>query len=145
MNAMPSLHTSRHHCPWFGRDAVIIGLTLFAILLSACSDAPEDLGENARASECGGYGPVPEERMRARLIEEDDQCCAVEIPHISKGAEIVVAITAEVDEVKLKKQLLENLPPLAIPKKFIYFKELPVMGNGKVNFRAATDMCRTKE
>ncbi|MDA3885544.1 MAG: AMP-binding protein [Candidatus Delongbacteria bacterium] len=73
---------------------------------------------------------------------EDELCCAVEIPHITKGAEIVVAITAEIDEKDLKKKLSKELPPIAIPKKIIYYSELPVMGNGKVNFRVVEDNCR---
>jgi acyl-[acyl-carrier-protein]-phospholipid O-acyltransferase / long-chain-fatty-acid--[acyl-carrier-protein] ligase len=79
-----------------------------------------------------------------KYIGEDQQCCAVEIPHITKGAEIIVAMTSEISDRDIKKKLSSELPPIAIPKKFIYFKELPIMGNGKVNFRAVEDMCKSR-
>lgn len=75
-------------------------------------------------------------------ISEDDQCCASEIPHVTKGAEIVVATTSKIEESVIKKKLSAHLPPIAIPKRIIQFKELPLMGNGKVNFRAVEEMCR---
>jgi len=79
-----------------------------------------------------------------KYIGEDYQCCAVEIPHITKGADIVVAVTKDVSDTEMKKNLGNELPPISIPKKFIYFDELPLMGNGKVNFRAVEDMCRNR-
>ncbi len=79
-----------------------------------------------------------------KYIGEDYQCCAVEIPHITKGADIVVAVTKDVSVTEMKKNLGNELPPISIPKKFIYFDELPLMGNGKVNFRAVEDMCRNR-
>lgn len=79
-----------------------------------------------------------------KYIGEEYQCCAVEIPHISKGADIVVAVTKDVSDTEMKKNLGNELPPISIPKKFIYFDELPLMGNGKVNFRAVEDMCRNR-
>ncbi|MCK5759651.1 MAG: AMP-binding protein [Candidatus Delongbacteria bacterium] len=85
---------------------------------------------------------VAVENAIEKYLNDDDLCCAVEIPHITKGAEIVVALTAEIDEKDLKKKLAAELPPIAIPKKIIYYPELPVMGNGKVNFRAVEDNCR---
>jgi acyl-[acyl-carrier-protein]-phospholipid O-acyltransferase/long-chain-fatty-acid--[acyl-carrier-protein] ligase len=79
-----------------------------------------------------------------RYISEDDQCCAAEIPHVTKGAEIVVATTSDMEESVIKKKLAAHLPPIAIPKKILYFNELPLMGNGKVNFREVEDMCRNQ-
>ena len=79
-----------------------------------------------------------------KFIGEDYQCCAVEIPHVTKGADIIVAITKDISDTEMKKDLGNELPPISIPKKFIYFNELPLMGNGKVNFRAVEDMCRTR-
>lgn len=77
-----------------------------------------------------------------KLLPENNSCCVVEVPHPTKGAEIVAAITVEdLNSKKIIKQLSETLPPIAIPKKFIYFKELPMMGNGKVNFREVTQFC----
>jgi acyl-[acyl-carrier-protein]-phospholipid O-acyltransferase / long-chain-fatty-acid--[acyl-carrier-protein] ligase len=77
-----------------------------------------------------------------KYIGEDHQCCAVGLPHVSKGAEIAVAVTSDVHENELKKELKAELSPIAVPKRVIKFKELPLMGNGKVNFRAVEEMCR---
>jgi acyl-[acyl-carrier-protein]-phospholipid O-acyltransferase/long-chain-fatty-acid--[acyl-carrier-protein] ligase len=85
---------------------------------------------------------VSVENAIEKHLNDDELCCAVEIPHVTKGAEIVVALTAPVDEKDIKKKLAKELPPIAIPKKIVYFSELPVMGNGKVNFRAVEDKCR---
>ena len=85
---------------------------------------------------------VAVENAIEKFMGEDELCCAVEIPHITKGAEIVVALTAKIDAKDLKKKLSKELPPIAMPKKIIYYSELPVMGNGKVNFRAVEDNCR---
>ncbi len=77
-------------------------------------------------------------------IGEDYQCCAVEIPHITKGADIIVAITKDISDSEMKKKLSEELPPIAVPKKFMYFEELPLMGNGKVNFREVEELCKKR-
>jgi acyl-[acyl-carrier-protein]-phospholipid O-acyltransferase/long-chain-fatty-acid--[acyl-carrier-protein] ligase len=79
-----------------------------------------------------------------KYIGEEFQCCAVEIPHITKGADIIVAVTKDISDTEMKKNLGKELPPISIPKKFIYFDELPLMGNGKVNFRAVVDLCRNR-
>ncbi|MCK5525807.1 MAG: hypothetical protein KAJ05_01565, partial [Candidatus Latescibacteria bacterium] len=52
--------------------------------------------------------------------------------------------TCEVDEKEMRKQLSEKLPPIAIPKRFVVFPELPKMGSGKVDFRTITRMVREK-
>ncbi|PID28617.1 MAG: bifunctional acyl-ACP--phospholipid O-acyltransferase/long-chain-fatty-acid--ACP ligase [Candidatus Cloacimonadota bacterium] len=77
-----------------------------------------------------------------KLLPSASLCCAVEIPHPSRGAEIWLAVTGEFDEKDLKKSLGEVLPPISMPKKIIKFKELPLMGSGKVNFREVTALCR---
>ena len=76
------------------------------------------------------------------LLPKDSLCCVVEIPHPTRGAEILAAVTVEVDTTSIKKELANELPSIAIPKSFIFFKELPLMGNGKVNFREVTRICR---
>jgi acyl-[acyl-carrier-protein]-phospholipid O-acyltransferase/long-chain-fatty-acid--[acyl-carrier-protein] ligase len=79
-----------------------------------------------------------------RLLPEDTVCCVVEVPDSLKGARIVAAVTQEVDRKKIVKQLSGKLPPIAIPKDFVLFPELPKMGSGKVDFRTITDMVRKK-
>jgi acyl-[acyl-carrier-protein]-phospholipid O-acyltransferase/long-chain-fatty-acid--[acyl-carrier-protein] ligase len=78
-----------------------------------------------------------------KLIPQDILCCVVEIPDQVKGARIIVAVTDTVDERKILKQLGEVLPAIAIPKQFIVIKELPRMGSGKIDFRAATEIVRS--
>ncbi|MBN1970010.1 MAG: AMP-binding protein [Candidatus Delongbacteria bacterium] len=69
-------------------------------------------------------------------------CCAVDIPHPVKGSEIWLCIAGEFDEKRLKKDLMEYLPNISLPKKYIKFKEFPMMGNGKVNFREVANLCK---
>ncbi|MBN2789582.1 MAG: AMP-binding protein [Candidatus Delongbacteria bacterium] len=87
---------------------------------------------------------VAVENAVEKYLEDDQLCCAVEIPHVTKGAEIIVATTSDINEKELKKKLSKELPPISVPKRILYFKELPVMGNGKVNFREVEDSCRNK-
>ncbi len=78
-----------------------------------------------------------------KLLPRNISCCVVEIPDQIKGARIIVAVTAAVDERKILKQLGEILPAIEIPKQFMVIKELPRMGSGKIDFRAATEMVRS--
>lgn len=70
-----------------------------------------------------------------KILDEDVNCCVVAIPHAIKGSEIIAAVDKEVNRKKLQKALAKELPNIAIPKKFVLFDELPLMGNGKVDFR----------
>ena len=49
---------------------------------------------------------------------------------------------AFMDEDDLMKKLAAELPPIAIPKKFVVIEELPKMGSGKIDFRTTTVMDR---
>lgn len=73
-------------------------------------------------------------------LPDEMEACVVELPDVKKGATIVAAITDSVDEGKLKSQLKQSLPTLAIPRKFVVLDELPKMGSGKVDFRTTTLM-----
>ncbi|MBI3599149.1 MAG: AMP-binding protein, partial [Nitrospinae bacterium] len=77
-----------------------------------------------------------------KLLPQDTSCCVVEIPDQVKGARIIVAVTDTVDERKILKQLSDVLPAIALPKHFVVIKELPKMGSGKIDFRAATEIVR---
>jgi len=77
-----------------------------------------------------------------KLLPPDISCCVVEIPDHVKGARIIAAVTDTVDERKILKQLSDVLPAIALPKHFVVIKELPRMGSGKIDFRAATEMVR---
>ncbi|MCK5119105.1 MAG: AMP-binding protein, partial [Candidatus Latescibacteria bacterium] len=87
---------------------------------------------------------VRTESVLEELLPDDVSCCVVEVPDSLKGARIVAAVTAEVDEKEMRKKLSEKLPPIAIPKRFVVFPELPKMGSGKVDFRTITRMVREK-
>ena len=78
-----------------------------------------------------------------KIIGDEEQCCAAEIPHVTRGSDIIIATTSEQPEKVLKKKLIDMLPPISVPKKIIHFKELPLMGNGKVDFRSVGEMCRS--
>jgi len=77
-----------------------------------------------------------------KILPEGSLCCVVEVPHPVRGSEILAAVTAEIDKKNAIKQLGASLPAIAIPKKFIFFRELPLMGSGKVNFREVTEICQ---
>lgn len=77
-----------------------------------------------------------------KLLPEGGLCCVVEVPHPIRGSEILAAVTSELDKSEAIKMLGKNLPAIAIPKKFIFFRELPLMGSGKVNFREVTEVCQ---
>ncbi len=76
------------------------------------------------------------------ILPENIDCCVVEVPDSIKGAKIIVAITGDIDEKEILKKLQEKLPAIAIPKRFVFIKELPKMGSGKINFRGTTDMIK---
>ncbi|MCK5077299.1 MAG: AMP-binding protein, partial [Calditrichia bacterium] len=79
-----------------------------------------------------------------KILPEDVACCVVEVPDSLKGGRIVAAVTQEVDKLEITKKLSEDLPPIAIPKDYVVFHELPKMGSGKIDFRTITDMVRKK-
>lgn len=74
------------------------------------------------------------------LIDEDTECCVVEIPDAIKGARIVAALTKEVDRKEMAKALAGSLPNIAIPKEYVVIEEFPKMGSGKIDFRTTTDL-----
>ena len=74
--------------------------------------------------------------------DEDVLFCAVELPNIEKGCEIGFVTTKEIDKKKMLKYMAKILPKIALPKKFFVIKEIPVMGNGKVNFREVEKICK---
>ena len=76
-----------------------------------------------------------------RILPTDVDCCVVELPDPVKGARIVVAVTAPVDEKAVMKSLSRNLPNIALPRRLVLMDELPMMGgSGKIDFRAVTEM-----
>lgn len=85
------------------------------------------------------------EKMLEKYIPETSACCVVELPDSLKGAKIVAVVTEPIDEKKVLKQLADDLPPIAMPKKVLVMEEIPKMGSGKVNFRGVTRMVAEME
>lgn len=73
-----------------------------------------------------------------QFLPEDVEACVVELPDAKKGATIVAAVSTNIDEHKLRSQLKDSLPPLAIPRQFVVIEDLPKMGSGKIDFRTTT-------
>ncbi len=87
---------------------------------------------------------VRTESVLEEALSGDIDYCVVEVPDSLKGAKIVAAVTAKIDEKETLKRMAKKLPPIAMPKQFVVFSELPKMGSGKVDFRTITDMVRDK-
>jgi len=85
---------------------------------------------------------VKVENELTALLPDDVDCCVVEVPDSIKGARIVAALTQEVDSKEIMSRLAKSLPPIALPKQFMVFYEMPKMGSGKVDFRSVRDMVR---
>ncbi len=84
------------------------------------------------------------EEEAIKVMPDNSLCCAVEIPNKAKGAEIILAITKKVDQKQIIKTIKNAIGSIAIPKKFIYLDELPIMSNGKIDFRLTTKICHEK-
>ncbi len=74
------------------------------------------------------------------LLPDDVVCCVVGIADASKGARIVAAVTAAIDEESIRNELAARLPRIAVPKEFIVVSELPATGSGKTDFRRAAEI-----
>jgi acyl-[acyl-carrier-protein]-phospholipid O-acyltransferase/long-chain-fatty-acid--[acyl-carrier-protein] ligase len=84
------------------------------------------------------------ENALEKHLPDDVICCVVEVPDAIKGARIVAAVTAPVDEKKILKKIAADLPKIALPKIFTVIEDLPKMGSGKIDFRNVTRMVRQR-
>lgn len=80
------------------------------------------------------------ENALEKYLPNDVLCCVVDVPDAIKGARIVAAITAPIEEKKILKKMGSDLPKIALPKIFTVLEELPKMGSGKIDFRTVTLM-----
>jgi acyl-[acyl-carrier-protein]-phospholipid O-acyltransferase/long-chain-fatty-acid--[acyl-carrier-protein] ligase len=87
---------------------------------------------------------VRTESVLEELLPEGIDCCVVELPDRNKGARLAVALTGPIDEKATIRKLTERLPPIAVPRTFVQFTELPKMGSGKVDFRTTMAMVRER-
>jgi acyl-[acyl-carrier-protein]-phospholipid O-acyltransferase/long-chain-fatty-acid--[acyl-carrier-protein] ligase len=85
---------------------------------------------------------VKVEDVLEKLLPDDVTCCVVEVPDHIRGAKIVAAVTAPIDEQATLKAMSTELPNISLPKKFVVIEELPKMGSGKIDFRTVTNMVR---
>ena len=85
---------------------------------------------------------VKVEDVLERMLPADCECCVVEVPDALRGARIVAAVTAQVDERTILAQMAESLPRIAIPKQFVVLPDLPKMSSGKLDFRRITELVR---
>jgi acyl-[acyl-carrier-protein]-phospholipid O-acyltransferase/long-chain-fatty-acid--[acyl-carrier-protein] ligase len=85
---------------------------------------------------------VKVEDVLERLLPIDCECCVVEVPDAMRGARIVAAVTARVEERAILSQMGESLPHIALPKQFVVLPDLPKMTSGKLDFRRITEMVR---
>lgn len=86
---------------------------------------------------------VKVEDVLSRLLPEDVICCVVDVPNITKGADVVAAVAnGNFDKHHVLKELKRALPAIAIPKEFYVIENIPMMASGKVNFREVEKICR---
>jgi acyl-[acyl-carrier-protein]-phospholipid O-acyltransferase/long-chain-fatty-acid--[acyl-carrier-protein] ligase len=85
---------------------------------------------------------VKVEDVLEKLLPPDVECCVVEIPDPLRGARIVAAVTQQVDEKALLKEMAEQLPKIALPSRFVVIAEMPKQGSGKIDFRTITELAR---
>ena len=88
---------------------------------------------------------VKVEELLSELLPDDVICCVVDVPHPTKGADVVAAVAnGDFDMHKVLKQLKKELPAIAIPKQFHVIEDIPMMASGKVNFREVETIVRDK-
>ena len=76
------------------------------------------------------------------ITPKEVECCAVELPDAKRGSRIIAVTNAEIDQQDIAKKLSEELPNLALPKKYVIVKDFPRMGSGKTDFRGLTELVR---
>ncbi len=80
------------------------------------------------------------------IFSEGMQYCMVGLPDDKKGAKLVLVTSEKVNKGDVNKQLSEDgFSKIYFPRKYIVADELPIMGNGKINFRAVELMAQEME
>jgi len=86
---------------------------------------------------------VRTESVLNSVLPDEIDCCVVEIPDKVRGAKIIAAVTREINERKILKEMAKQLPNLFLPREFVVIKDLPKMGTGKVDFRTVGDLIKS--
>ena len=76
------------------------------------------------------------------VTPEEIECCVVELPDAKRGSKIVAVTNTTIDQQAIVKKLSEEIPNLALPKKYVTIAEFPRMGSGKTDFRGLTEIVR---
>jgi len=87
---------------------------------------------------------VNTESILNTALPDHIDCCVVEVPHPTKGAQLIAAVSEEINKKEIIKKLGKELPKIAIPKTFMVFPNLPKMGSGKLDFRTITEMVKER-
>jgi acyl-[acyl-carrier-protein]-phospholipid O-acyltransferase/long-chain-fatty-acid--[acyl-carrier-protein] ligase len=82
------------------------------------------------------------EDVLEKFLPPDVECCVVEVPDALRGAKIVAAVTAKIDEKGILRKMAEKLPSISMPSGFVIIPEMPKTGSGKIDFRRITDLVR---
>jgi acyl-[acyl-carrier-protein]-phospholipid O-acyltransferase/long-chain-fatty-acid--[acyl-carrier-protein] ligase len=99
-------------------------------------------GRFKRFAKVGGemISLVKVENILEKLLPEGTSCCVVEVADEKKGSYIVATVSKEVNKTRILREMLNDLPIIALPRQFIVIKELPMMSTGKIDFRSVTRM-----
>jgi acyl-[acyl-carrier-protein]-phospholipid O-acyltransferase/long-chain-fatty-acid--[acyl-carrier-protein] ligase len=97
-------------------------------------------GRFKRFAKIGGemVSLVKVENILEKYIPEGASCCVVEVPDEKKGSYIVATVSVEVNKTHVLRQMLNDLPNIALPRQFLVIKDLPMMSTGKIDFRSVT-------
>jgi len=87
---------------------------------------------------------VNTESILNTALPDHIDCCVVEVPHPTKGAQLIAAVSEKINRKEIMKELGKQLPKIAIPKKFMVIPDLPKMGSGKLDFRTITEMVKER-
>ncbi|MFT5134584.1 MAG: acyl-[acyl-carrier-protein]-phospholipid O-acyltransferase, partial [Gammaproteobacteria bacterium] len=82
-----------------------------------------------------------EEQIRQVLANPELELVAVNIPDEKKGEKIILLIAADINTETLRKALLEaDTNPMMIPGDVIAEVDIPKLGSGKTDFKAAKNL-----
>jgi acyl-[acyl-carrier-protein]-phospholipid O-acyltransferase/long-chain-fatty-acid--[acyl-carrier-protein] ligase len=81
-----------------------------------------------------------EEKIRYALKNPELELVAVAIPDEKKGEKVVLLSAEDIDMEELRKTLLDDITnPLMIPAEIILDADIPKLGSGKTDFKAARE------
>jgi acyl-[acyl-carrier-protein]-phospholipid O-acyltransferase/long-chain-fatty-acid--[acyl-carrier-protein] ligase len=82
-----------------------------------------------------------EEKIRQVLGKPELELVAMNVPDQKKGEKIILLIAEETNMDELRKALLDdNTSPLMIPSEIVIDSNIPILGSGKIDFKAARDL-----